>query len=87
MTCAQLKDVLSNARPYGKPAGDIAFITTDSRRAAPGCLFVALRGTRADGHEFLDDAYQQGIDWTNVTSSDRVLVRLEVRLLHQRHGH
>ena len=49
-----------NACPCGKPAGDIAFITADSRRAAPGCLFVALRGTQADGHVFLDDAYQRG---------------------------
>lgn len=60
MTCAQLTDVLKNASLCGKPAGDIAFITADSRHAAPGCLFVALRGTQADGHLFLDDAYQRG---------------------------
>ena len=60
MTCAQLTDVLKNASPCGNPAGDIAFITADSRRAAPGCLFVALRGAQADGHLFLDDAYQRG---------------------------
>jgi UDP-N-acetylmuramoyl-L-alanyl-D-glutamate--2,6-diaminopimelate ligase len=60
MTCAQLTDVLTNACPCGNPAGDIAFITADSRRAAPGCLFVAVRGAQADGHVFLDDAYQRG---------------------------
>jgi len=60
MTCAQLTDVLKNASSCGSPAGDIAFITADSRRAAPGCLFIALRGTQADGHHFLDDAYRRG---------------------------
>ncbi len=60
MTCAQLKDLLTDARPCGTPAGDVAFITADSRRAEPGCLFVALRGSRADGHRFLDDAYRRG---------------------------
>jgi len=60
MTCAQLRDLLTNASPCGAPAGDIAFITADSRKAAPGCLFVALRGLRDDGHCFLDDAYSRG---------------------------
>ncbi len=60
MTCAQLTALLADGCPCGNPAGDIAFITADSRRAAPGCLFVALRGARQDGHCFLDDAYRRG---------------------------
>jgi UDP-N-acetylmuramoyl-L-alanyl-D-glutamate--2,6-diaminopimelate ligase len=60
MTYAQVTRLLAHARPCGNPAGDIAFITADSRQAAPGCLFVALRGSRADGHRFLDDAYRRG---------------------------
>jgi len=60
MMCTQLTDVLRQASPCGNPVGDIAFITTDSRRAAPGCLFVAVRGTQADGHAFLDEAYRKG---------------------------
>lgn len=60
MMCAQLTDVLGNASPCGNPTGDIAFITTDSRRVKPGCLFVAVRGTQADGHAFLDEAYKRG---------------------------
>lgn len=60
MTSAQLTGLLTNASPCGSPAGDIAFITADSRRAGPGCLFVAVRGSRDDGHSFLDDAYRRG---------------------------
>lgn len=32
----------------------------DSRLATPGCLFVALRGERVDGHDFLADAVARG---------------------------
>jgi len=32
---------------------EIRGVTTDSRRVQPGDLFVALRGERFDGHEFL----------------------------------
>ena len=37
-------------------------ITTDSRAAQPGDLFVALAGERHDGHAFLPDVIQKGVD-------------------------
>jgi UDP-N-acetylmuramoyl-tripeptide--D-alanyl-D-alanine ligase len=35
-------------------------VCTDSRRAAPGTLFVALRGERHDGHDFAAEALRTG---------------------------
>ncbi len=35
-------------------------VTTDSRKAAPGDLFVALRGPRTDGHAFVAEAFARG---------------------------
>jgi UDP-N-acetylmuramoyl-tripeptide--D-alanyl-D-alanine ligase len=35
-------------------------VTTDSRLAAPGGLFVALKGEHADGHDFVTDATTRG---------------------------
>ncbi|MBK1680802.1 UDP-N-acetylmuramoyl-tripeptide--D-alanyl-D-alanine ligase [Rhodocyclus tenuis] len=35
-------------------------VSTDSRRIAPGALFVALRGDKFDGHDFLARAAAQG---------------------------
>jgi UDP-N-acetylmuramoyl-tripeptide--D-alanyl-D-alanine ligase len=32
----------------------------DSRQTIPGCLFVALRGEKVDGHDFVADAFQRG---------------------------
>lgn len=38
----------------------IADITDDSRSVVPGALFVAVRGTERDGHDFLDAATKAG---------------------------
>ncbi|MCC6196202.1 MAG: UDP-N-acetylmuramoyl-tripeptide--D-alanyl-D-alanine ligase [Burkholderiales bacterium] len=42
--------------------GNVPFlrVTTDSRELAAGDLFVALRGERFDGHDFVHDALAQG---------------------------
>lgn len=32
----------------------------DSRRATPGCFFLAFKGDTADGHDFTADAYRNG---------------------------
>ena len=46
----------------GTTSGDIVFtgITTDSRKVAPGQLFVALRGENFDGHDFVKAVLAQG---------------------------
>jgi UDP-N-acetylmuramoyl-tripeptide--D-alanyl-D-alanine ligase len=38
----------------------VTSVATDSRRLAPGALFVALRGEHADGHAFAADAFARG---------------------------
>lgn len=45
----------------GDPAGTAVGVSTDSRRVAPGELFVALRGERFDGHAFVETAAAGGI--------------------------
>ena len=41
-------------------AARVAGIAIDSRRLQPGEAFVAIRGRRLDGHDFLDDALHRG---------------------------
>lgn len=38
----------------------ITSVEADSRRVAPGSLFVALRGTAVDGHRFIPMAIAAG---------------------------
>jgi UDP-N-acetylmuramoyl-tripeptide--D-alanyl-D-alanine ligase len=44
----------------GNPALTIAGISIDSRRLAPGDFFVAIRGERFDGHQFVGDVLARG---------------------------
>jgi UDP-N-acetylmuramoyl-tripeptide--D-alanyl-D-alanine ligase len=53
----------------GSRATLIQRITTDSRAAQPGDLFVALAGERHDGHEYLRDVVQKGVDAIMVESN------------------
>lgn len=35
-------------------------VVTDTRKIVPGCLFIALKGPRFDGHDFIESAHAQG---------------------------
>ena len=41
-------------------ACEVSDITSDSRRAAPGCVFVCIRGVTRDGHDYAAAAVEQG---------------------------
>lgn len=45
---------------YGDVSTNVSRINTDSRTIARGDLYVALRGERFDGHDFLDDVAEKG---------------------------
>lgn len=59
----QLKDLLYKV-PLLATAGsmdtEITNLTMDSRKAGPGSLFMAVRGTITDGHHFIAKAVEQG---------------------------
>ena len=42
------------------PDGIVSDITCDSERITKDCLFVCIRGTRSDGHDFAEEALQKG---------------------------
>ena len=39
---------------------EISAIVFDSRKVVPGCLFVAVKGTAVDGHEYIEQAVKGG---------------------------
>jgi UDP-N-acetylmuramoyl-tripeptide--D-alanyl-D-alanine ligase len=45
----------------GEPGAEVSDVSTDSRAAAAGALFVALRGERFDGHLFIEEAASRGV--------------------------
>ena len=56
---AQLMLVLDGAQMTRDASFD--GVSTDSRQAAPGALFVALRGETFDAHDFLDQVAARGV--------------------------
>ncbi len=45
---------------YSGPDFEVSEIIFDSRKAGPGKVFVALRGSHTDGHKFIDNAIGAG---------------------------
>ena len=68
--------VLSGQNPRGLPS-QIHRLCTDSREARSGDLFVALKGDRFDGHDFVDKALQQGAVGAIVQDRHRLAPRPE----------
>ncbi|NLM37018.1 MAG: UDP-N-acetylmuramoyl-L-alanyl-D-glutamate--2,6-diaminopimelate ligase [Firmicutes bacterium] len=44
----------------GDPEVEISAVVSNSQAVTPGALFIALRGSRHDGHQFIDEAVAKG---------------------------
>jgi UDP-N-acetylmuramoyl-tripeptide--D-alanyl-D-alanine ligase len=70
---------------HGHTKHIITSIATDSRRITPGSLFIALKGERYDGHDFVLEALNKGCSAalitrpldTAVLSQDQTLILVE----------
>lgn len=60
---AQLEAIVPNSQVSGISSATFDRIITDSRRVAAGnrTCFIALRGARQDGHQFIGAAYTAGV--------------------------
>ncbi|MCE9518926.1 MAG: UDP-N-acetylmuramoyl-L-alanyl-D-glutamate--2,6-diaminopimelate ligase [Verrucomicrobia bacterium] len=60
MKVRELIEALGNPQATGDLDTEISKIAYDSRQAASGVLFAALRGTHSDGHEYIYQALDAG---------------------------
>jgi UDP-N-acetylmuramoyl-tripeptide--D-alanyl-D-alanine ligase len=60
MTLAQIANAIGVPAPAGAAEIVVRSVEFDTRKIAPGALFVALRGERTDGHAFAVAAAQAG---------------------------
>ena len=51
---------VAGARVAGNQLVEVAGLAYDSRRVEPGWVFVAVRGERNDGHDFIAEAVKRG---------------------------
>lgn len=60
LTPAVIADITGGEIRGELPLEEISAITTDSRQIVPGCLFAAIPGARADGHDYIASASEKG---------------------------
>ena len=59
----KLENIIKNTGAgilHGTPSTEITSITSDSRKACPGALFIAVKGCSTDGHAYIEDAVAKG---------------------------
>ena len=59
----KLQDIIRNSgvvKTQGPDNPDITAICSDSRKAVPGCLFIAVKGFAGDGHAYIGSAIRNG---------------------------
>ncbi|HYU54173.1 MAG TPA: UDP-N-acetylmuramoyl-tripeptide--D-alanyl-D-alanine ligase, partial [Gemmatimonadaceae bacterium] len=78
---AALADQAVGKLPRG--TGEVSAITTDTRKIQKGNVFVALRGERFDGHDYLGDAVRDGASALVVSRAPK-LNTLEVPIFEVR---
>jgi UDP-N-acetylmuramoyl-L-alanyl-D-glutamate--2,6-diaminopimelate ligase len=60
MILREIVNTLETISVTGDTGADITGIAYDSRKVTPGCLFVAMRGEKVDGHDYIRDAARLG---------------------------
>lgn len=63
MKLSEIKVITQAAANTGSLSAEIAELAIDSRKIldAATCLFIALKGTFRDGHQFITDAFEKGV--------------------------
>jgi UDP-N-acetylmuramoyl-tripeptide--D-alanyl-D-alanine ligase len=82
---AKIAEVTGGTLLWGDPETEITGISIDSRTITEGMAFFALKGERADGHDFLADAIRAGcaalvVEREDALSSDTVYTSATVRI-------
>jgi UDP-N-acetylmuramoyl-tripeptide--D-alanyl-D-alanine ligase len=60
MLCLSFKSIADYLKLDIESDGFITSVCINSREVKPGCLFVALKGSLLDGHDFVNDAFSKG---------------------------
>ena len=60
LTITQVVEATNGRLAQGRPDAPLTGVSTDSRTLAPGELFIAIRGERFDGHDFVPKLTKAG---------------------------
>jgi UDP-N-acetylmuramoyl-tripeptide--D-alanyl-D-alanine ligase len=78
ITLQEIARAVQASAPASLPAAPVSVVCTDTRQLVPGCLFVALKGERFDGHRFVARALAEGAAAAIIAQAQAEAVRAEV---------
>lgn len=85
MKLGELLEAIRVTEFNGDPGQEIEGLAYDSRRVRPGFLFVAIRGHKGDGHDYIPDAIHRGAKAILAEHLERTYVNISwVRVLNSR---
>ncbi len=73
LTCEEIRQAVHGRWVRKGPSKSITGVSTDSRKISPGDLFIAIKGERFDGHEYLDACGRAGCTAAIVNASWKLL--------------
>lgn len=56
----QIREIALACQGEAHGEAQVTGVCIDSRKVTPGCLFIAVKGDRFDGHDFVEKAFEQG---------------------------
>ena len=87
LTLQEVIDALEGTCERPAPAGSVSRVSIDSRTVAAGDLFVAIRGERFDGHDFVGEAFAKGaMAALEVTDLDAFVEHLKTKSISLQSG-
>lgn len=70
-----ISSVVPEARFIGTQMQDFSGIAIDSRHLVPGELFVAIKGSRQDGHDFIGEAISKGASALMISQEKKTVLQ------------
>ncbi len=80
LTIAEILEATAGVLLSGSSDTAISGVSTDSRKAGPGYIFIPLKGERYDGHDFIDGAFESGaaaaLTERGTPAGDKILIKV-----------
>lgn len=79
LTIGELTDIVCGQYDGQNSDKIIKYISTDTRDIGSDALFIAIKGERVDGHDFINTAIENGAacilcEYTNIDNADHIIV-------------
>ena len=84
ISLSQLAEWCEGALIQGTPTDVVSNLSTDTRQLQSGDVFLALKGDKFDGHQFIEKAVEKGISCAVVSELPHATESIDAAIVHVR---